>query len=179
MSGHLERHRIGGGAAESTRGDPRRGKPTACVVHPFVTSHLPPNNFLVHMQGHCMRNSHLKLTRPPICGQGPPKITTVVLLTEDAANRQKAEKSGITSTSGQLPRLSSWFCFLSQVLPSLRVHWGHERVCTAFRSLAAADSEDIEPTKAAGPTTSALSRRAVSYAAFSLKKTIANPIFTP
>jgi exosome complex exonuclease DIS3/RRP44 len=38
-------------------------------------------------------SSHLKLNRPPIRGQGPPKIPTIVLMTEDAANRQKAEKS--------------------------------------------------------------------------------------
>ena len=46
---------------------------------------------------------HLK-NHLPVYGQGPPKIPTIVLMTEDAANRQKAEKSGITSTSGL-------FCF--------------------------------------------------------------------
>ena len=48
-------------------------------------------------------NSHLKLNRPPVRGQAPPKIPTIVLMTEDAANRQKAERSGITSTSGEFP----------------------------------------------------------------------------
>jgi len=30
-------------------------------------------------------NSHLKLNWPPVCSQGPPKVPTVVLMTEDAA----------------------------------------------------------------------------------------------
>jgi exosome complex exonuclease DIS3/RRP44 len=51
-------------------------------------------------------NSHLKLNRFPVRGQSPPKIPAVVLMTEDAANRQIAEKSGIASTSGLSPALS-------------------------------------------------------------------------
>ena len=54
-------------------------------------------------------NSHLKLNRFPVRGQSPPKVPTVVLMTEDAANRQKAENSGIASTSG----LFSSFFFVS------------------------------------------------------------------
>jgi exosome complex exonuclease DIS3/RRP44 len=49
-------------------------------------------------------NSHLTINRPPIRGQPAPTIPTVVLITEDAANRQKAEKAGISSISGK-------FCF--------------------------------------------------------------------
>jgi hypothetical protein len=46
-------------------------------------------------------NSHLQVTRPQFRGQAPPKIPTVVLLTEDVANRQKAEGSGITAISSE------------------------------------------------------------------------------
>lgn len=45
-------------------------------------------------------NSHLQVTRPPVRGQAPPKIPKVVLMTEDAANRQKAEDMGIPTISG-------------------------------------------------------------------------------
>jgi len=44
-------------------------------------------------------NTHISLTHPPIRGQPSPKLPTVVLMTEDAANRQKAENSGIASIS--------------------------------------------------------------------------------
>ncbi|GLB43614.1 putative RNR ribonuclease family protein [Lyophyllum shimeji] len=44
-------------------------------------------------------NDHIRVTRPPIRGQAPPKLPTVVLVTEDADNRQKAEKAGISSIS--------------------------------------------------------------------------------
>lgn len=45
-------------------------------------------------------NSHIGLTHPPIRGQAPRKLPTVVLMTEDAENRQKAEKAGIACVSG-------------------------------------------------------------------------------
>lgn len=45
-------------------------------------------------------NTHLSLTRPPIRGQTQTPHPIVVLMTEDAANRQKAEQSGISSISG-------------------------------------------------------------------------------
>lgn len=44
-------------------------------------------------------NSHIGLTRPVIRGQPKPRIPAVVLMTEDAANRKKAEESGIAATS--------------------------------------------------------------------------------
>ncbi|KAG7093735.1 hypothetical protein E1B28_007386 [Marasmius oreades] len=46
-------------------------------------------------------NTHISLTRPPVRGRPPPKLPTVVLLTEDAGNRQKAEQSGIATISGE------------------------------------------------------------------------------
>ncbi|KAH9476796.1 Exosome complex exonuclease dis3 [Psilocybe cubensis] len=44
-------------------------------------------------------NEHIKLSRPPIRGQPTPQIPTVVLMTEDSDNRQKAEKAGIPASS--------------------------------------------------------------------------------
>ncbi|KAI3619840.1 mitotic control protein dis3 [Moniliophthora roreri] len=44
-------------------------------------------------------NTHISLTRPPIRGQPKPKLPSVVLLTEDATNRQKAEQTGIITMS--------------------------------------------------------------------------------
>ncbi|KAI0758758.1 RNB-domain-containing protein [Fomes fomentarius] len=44
-------------------------------------------------------NSHLSLARPPIRGQLKPPLPAVVLLTDDVANRQKAEKDGLRCAS--------------------------------------------------------------------------------
>lgn len=45
-------------------------------------------------------SSHLQLNNPPVRGKAAAKLPTVVLLTEDAANRQKAEKEGLATLSG-------------------------------------------------------------------------------
>ncbi|KAF5351650.1 hypothetical protein D9756_007734 [Leucocoprinus leucothites] len=77
-------------------------------------------------------NSHLKVTRPLIRGQAPPKVPAVVLMTEDAANRQIAEKSG---------------------LPAISVRKYVEKTPEADKLLdllSAAGSDEIELTKAAG-----------------------------
>jgi hypothetical protein len=61
-------------------------------------------------------NSHLAVNRPPIRGRPAPIVPTVVLMTEDAANRHKAEKGGIFSISGK-------FCLglpLSEVIDYLK-----------------------------------------------------------
>ncbi|KAJ3806218.1 hypothetical protein F5876DRAFT_80916 [Lentinula aff. lateritia] len=44
-------------------------------------------------------NTHISLTHTPVRGQKQMPHPTIVLLTEDAANRQKAEQSGIVSVS--------------------------------------------------------------------------------
>ncbi|KAJ3937450.1 MAG: RNB-domain-containing protein [Lentinula lateritia] len=44
-------------------------------------------------------NTHISLTHTPVRGQKQMPHPTVVLITEDAANRQKAEQSGIVSVS--------------------------------------------------------------------------------
>lgn len=75
-------------------------------------------------------NSHLKLNRPPVRGQGPPKVPTVVLMTEDAANRQKAEKSGVSSISVR------------------KYVEGMKDSAQLLDLLAAVGADDIEPTKA-------------------------------
>ncbi|KAJ7806157.1 hypothetical protein B0H14DRAFT_2876773 [Mycena olivaceomarginata] len=79
-------------------------------------------------------NTHIALSRPVIRGQAKPQIPTVVLLTEDAANRNKAEQSGITATS------------IRKYISSLP-----ESVAAQLLDLlSAADDNDIEPTRAAG-----------------------------
>ncbi|PPR00807.1 hypothetical protein CVT26_012448 [Gymnopilus dilepis] len=76
-------------------------------------------------------NSHIKVNRPPIRGQASPKLPTVVLLTEDAANRQKAEKEGLTSVS-------------------VRNYVEGMKDATQLLDLLAAEGTfDIEPTRAA------------------------------
>ncbi|KAF4611727.1 hypothetical protein D9613_003992 [Agrocybe pediades] len=74
-------------------------------------------------------NSHLQLTRPPIRGQ-PSQLPTVVLMTEDAANRRKAEKSSIGATS------------VRQYVE------GMKDASQLLDLLAAEGTNDIEPTKA-------------------------------
>ncbi|KAF9456707.1 RNB-domain-containing protein [Collybia nuda] len=44
-------------------------------------------------------NTHISLTHPPIRGQAPKKLPKVVLMTEDAGNRERAERAGITCVS--------------------------------------------------------------------------------
>ncbi|KAF7306440.1 Exosome complex exonuclease dis3 [Mycena indigotica] len=44
-------------------------------------------------------NEHIKLNRNVVRGQAKPKLPVVVLMTEDAANRNKADESGIPVTS--------------------------------------------------------------------------------
>lgn len=45
-------------------------------------------------------NTHISLARPPIRNQPKPVLTTAVLLTDDVANRQKAEAEGLKAISG-------------------------------------------------------------------------------
>ncbi|KAJ7651983.1 hypothetical protein DFH06DRAFT_995753 [Mycena polygramma] len=79
-------------------------------------------------------NTHIELTRPVIRGQPKPQIPTVVLMTEDAANRKKAEESGIGATSIR-KYISSFPESVAAQLLDL---------------LSAADDNAIEPTRAAG-----------------------------
>lgn len=44
---------------------------------------------------------HLSLSRPPIRGQPSQILPSVVLLTDDFANRHKAEQEGLACLSGQ------------------------------------------------------------------------------
>ncbi|EIM90480.1 RNB-domain-containing protein [Stereum hirsutum FP-91666 SS1] len=50
-------------------------------------------------KGAAWYNTHLSLTRPPVRGQENVPLPPVVLLTDDVANRQKAEKDGIPCLS--------------------------------------------------------------------------------
>ena len=74
----------------------------------FLSCYLFPERLLLGIRkATAWYNSHLNLNRPPIRGQEPPKVPTIVLMTEDVANRQNAEKTGITSTSGRSPSFFS------------------------------------------------------------------------
>ncbi|KAG6817260.1 hypothetical protein H0H87_010921 [Tephrocybe sp. NHM501043] len=76
-------------------------------------------------------NNHIGLSWPTVRGQAPPKLPTVVLMTEDAANRQKGEKAGISCTSVR------------------KYVEGMKEPTQLLDLLAAEGSNDIEPTKAA------------------------------
>lgn len=45
-------------------------------------------------------NAHQSLSRPPVRGKPSRPLPTVVLLSDDVANRQKAEKEGLACMSG-------------------------------------------------------------------------------
>ncbi|KAJ6519275.1 hypothetical protein C8R45DRAFT_16821, partial [Mycena sanguinolenta] len=79
-------------------------------------------------------NTHIELSRPVIRGQAKPKIPTVMLLTEDAANRKKAEESGIAATS------------IRKYISSLP----ESTAAQLLDLLSAADDNEIEPTRAVG-----------------------------
>ncbi|KZT00885.1 RNB-domain-containing protein [Laetiporus sulphureus 93-53] len=80
-------------------------------------------------------NSHISLARPPVRGQSKRVLPTVVLLTDDVANRQKAEKDGLNCVSGKL------------YLPKAYVE-GMKNPANLLDLLSTAVSEEIEPTKA-------------------------------
>jgi hypothetical protein len=74
---------------------------------------------------------HIELSRPPIRGKAAPKRPTVVLLTEDVANRQKAEKDKIVALS-------------------VRKYVEGTKEPSRILDLLAAEGEEIEPTRASG-----------------------------
>ncbi|KAF7340136.1 Exosome complex exonuclease dis3 [Mycena venus] len=80
-------------------------------------------------------NTHIGLSRPVIRGQPKPKIPTVVLMTEDAANRKKAEESGIAATSirkyiSSLPESYLSESILQAGLSTGKLHKGHFNAST-------------------------------------------------
>ncbi|KAJ4483766.1 hypothetical protein J3R30DRAFT_3451305 [Lentinula aciculospora] len=76
-------------------------------------------------------NTHISLTRPPIRGHKQMPHPTIILMTEDAANRQKAEQSGVASIS--VRKYVEGMNDANQLLDLLSADGSHE----------------IEPTKAA------------------------------
>ncbi|KAI4518003.1 RNB-domain-containing protein [Schizophyllum commune Loenen D] len=75
-------------------------------------------------------SSHLSVTRPPIRGKSQPKIPQVVLLTADAANREKAQKEGLTCLS-------------------IKKYVEGMQQATQLLDLLSSSEEEIEPTRAA------------------------------
>ncbi|EKM52263.1 uncharacterized protein PHACADRAFT_211534 [Phanerochaete carnosa HHB-10118-sp] len=76
-------------------------------------------------------HTHISLARPPVRGQAKPTIPDVVLLTDDAANRQKAEKEGIKCMSVR------------------KYVEGAKESSRLLDLLSAVGSNEIEPTKTA------------------------------
>jgi exosome complex exonuclease DIS3/RRP44 len=70
-------------------------------------------------------------------------------MTEDAANRQKAEKSGITSMSGLFLALPAFFVPVFMFFIVRKYVEGMKDSTQLLDLLAAVGSEDMEPTKAA------------------------------
>ncbi|EGN94814.1 hypothetical protein SERLA73DRAFT_171208 [Serpula lacrymans var. lacrymans S7.3] len=76
-------------------------------------------------------NEHLSLSNPPIRGRPNPKLPTIVLMTDDFANRQKAEQENIPCISVR------------------KYVEGANESSQLSDLLSAAGLDDIEPTKAA------------------------------
>ncbi|OSX58629.1 hypothetical protein POSPLADRAFT_1049371 [Postia placenta MAD-698-R-SB12] len=74
--------------------------------------------------------SHLSLARPPVRGQPTRALPTVVLLTDDVANRQRAEKDGLVCISVR------------------RYVEGMKEASKLLDLLSTAGSDELEPTKA-------------------------------
>lgn len=94
-------------------------------------------------------NEHIRVTRPPIRGQVPPKLPTVVLMTEDAANRGMAEKAGLSTVSGK-SSVFSFFPGSDRCPPQVRRYVEGVKDPSQLLDLLAAGSDHIEPTRAAG-----------------------------
>lgn len=77
-------------------------------------------------------NTHLRLARPPVRGQKPPAIPQVVLLTQDAGNRDKALAEDIPC------------------IPIRKYVEGTRDAAQFLDLLSAGGSEEIEPTRATG-----------------------------
>ncbi|KAH8092215.1 RNB-domain-containing protein [Cristinia sonorae] len=77
-------------------------------------------------------NTHISLARPPVRNQSKPPVTTAVLLTDDVANRQRAEAEGIKAIS-------------------VRRYIEGLKESNQLLDLLSAMGEDIEPTRAAAP----------------------------
>ncbi|KAJ6627006.1 hypothetical protein B0H10DRAFT_2173887 [Mycena sp. CBHHK59/15] len=79
-------------------------------------------------------NTHIGLSRLVIRGQPKPKLPSVVLMTEDAANRKKAEEGGIPAIS-----IRKYISSLSETIAS-----------QLLDLLSTTNDNEIEPTRAAG-----------------------------
>ena len=103
-------------------------------------------------KGTAWYNSHLSLTRPIIPGQAAPTIPTVVLLTDDVADRQKAEREGIQCLSGKCS-MSRRSCRRGMNLSLVRSYVeGMPKATELLDLLSVAGSNDVEPTVASGRT---------------------------
>ncbi len=95
-------------------------------------------------------NTHISINNPPVRGKPKPVLPTAVLLTDDAANRQKAIKEGIPCASG--PRLSILLRLDSSQCPPnafpVRHYVEGTKNASQLLDLISAAGDQIEPTKA-------------------------------
>ena len=86
---------------------------------------------------------------PPIRGQARPVLPDVILLTDDSANRQKAEKEGIKALSGMSLAFQLHICVeVTSYLAVRRYVEGAKDSSQLLDLLSATGSDELEPTKA-------------------------------
>ena len=96
-------------------------------------------------------NSHISLARPPIRNQPKPDVTTAVLLTDDVANRQKAEAEGLHAFSGMIFWINHDYIPLRYLAQQVRRYVEGLKNSSQLLDLLSSMGEDIEPTRAAAP----------------------------
>jgi hypothetical protein len=72
-------------------------------------------------------NAHVSLMHPATRGLPNQNVPAVVLMTDDLANRQKAEKDGIVSISGAFMEMLFDVDNVPSVFDSSQICSGHER----------------------------------------------------
>lgn len=100
-------------------------------------------------------NTHIALARPPVRGQ-PRRIPQVVLLTDDVANRQKAEAENIPTVSSKASPLLMSISYLSVSRTVRKYVEGMQEAEKLLDILSATGTHDVEETRAATTTRTAL-----------------------
>jgi exosome complex exonuclease DIS3/RRP44 len=88
------------------------------------------------------------MMRPPVRGQTKSQVPTVVLMTDDVANRQKAEREAITTVSGMFISTSYNIGLTVKCWPVRDYVEAMKDSSQLLDLLSVAGSNDIEPTKA-------------------------------
>lgn len=93
-------------------------------------------------------NTHISFSRPPVRGQARQALPTVVLLTDDVANRQKAEKEGIRCMSGTQTQHRSYKSVAIDTRIVRNYVEGMKEASTLLDLLSAVGQDSVEPTRA-------------------------------